>query len=506
MRGRLPKERIQVVCWRNGLAFVLTTYALTALLTASTTPDLSGEWQGKIETPGIPLGVRVQLEHGEGGWSGTIDIPQQGAKGLPLEGIEIDGAKAAFSIRGVPGQPTFRGTYAQGEIRGQFSQSGARFPFVLTRGAVEEAADPPRPQEPKPPYPYAEREVVYRSGEVELAGTLTLPATPGPHPAVLLLSGSGAQNRDEEVFGHRPFLVIADHLARHGVAVLRVDDRGVGGSSGSLRNATAAELADDAISGVRFLRNREEIAADRVGLLGHSEGASVAALSAAKDGGVGFVVMLAAPGLPGRELLLLQNRRIFEIAGVPEETVRRRLAVLDGLLAIAPEGEERLRQKLQEETRAWSEAVESDGDGAPDPWATALEQQLSQLTSPWFLDFLSRDPRIALRQLRVPVLALGGALDLQVPPDPNQAELKEALAKAGNEDAEVLTLDGLNHLFQAAQTGLPNEYARIEETISPPVLERISRWMKARFAGPEPGEVEPSSSTSALPGGSSSSS
>ena len=318
---------------------VLSMWSVS-LLAGSVSPGISGFWFGAIETPGSPLGVRVELRQGADGWSGTIDIPQQGAKGLLLEAVEVDGNEVGFRIQGVGGAPTFNGKLVEGRIRGTFRQGAAEFPFALERGMVPEAAEPPRPQEPTPPYPYLEREVTYWRGELEFAGTLTLPQGSEPYPAVLLLTGSGAQDRDETVFGHRPFLVLADYLTRAGIAVLRVDDRGIGGSSGSLEGVTTQDLAEDALAGVRFLQELPAIAAEHVGLLGHSEGALVATLAAAKSVDVAFIVLVAGPGVPGREILAQQNRLILEAAGVPAEVVDWQVAVLDELITLLLAGEE----------------------------------------------------------------------------------------------------------------------------------------------------------------------
>ena len=272
----------------------------SATSAASSAAAFAGPWHGKVTLPGSDLEIRVHLTppaEAGGDWTGSIDIPQQGASGLPLGGITVAGDSISFAIAGVPGEPTFHGKRDGDTIEGDFSQHGMTFSFLLERGAGEKAE---RPQDPKPPFPYRAEEVTFANGDIILAGTLTLPEGEGPFPAVVLLTGSGSENRNEEVFDHRPFLVIADHLSRHGIAVLRYDDRGVGGSSQGPQGATTADFAQDALAAVAFLRERPEIVPDRIGLLGHSEGALIATIAASRSSDVAFLVFLGGPGVPGK--------------------------------------------------------------------------------------------------------------------------------------------------------------------------------------------------------------
>ncbi len=236
-------------------------------------PAMEGSWAGSIEIPGAALDLQVDLQYKDGYWVGKIDIPAQGVKGLPLSNVSVTKTEATFSIGGVPGNPTFHGTLSEGALAGEFKQGGQSIPVRLGK---EELAKPARPQEPKPPFPYTEHEVTFSNGPIKLAGTLTVPEGDGPFPAALLISGSGAQDRNEEVFDHKPFLVLSDHLTRAGIAVLRVDDRGVGESTGSAIDATSEDFAGDALAGVNFLRTRDEIDKKKIGLIGHSEGGIIA--------------------------------------------------------------------------------------------------------------------------------------------------------------------------------------------------------------------------------------
>jgi uncharacterized protein len=451
-------------------------------------PSVSGPWHGALELPNQSgkIEVMVELRQEGGVWKGEIDIPAQGAKDLPLEGITADGSKVKFSIAGIPGAPTFDGTLTGDEIRGTFTQGAASLPFHLERGAAEAEA-PRRPQEPKPPFPYTAEEVAYTNGDVKLAGTLTIPAGPGPFPAVLLITGSGAQDRDEAIMGHKPFLVLADHLSRNGIAVLRVDDRGIGGSSGSVAASTTTDFAQDALAGVRFLKQHSKIAPQHIGLIGHSEGGLVAPLAASQSPDVAFVVMLAGTGVPGREVLARQLEVIARAGGLPEDRIRIELDHQQRLLRALQPGKDpaALEASVREAAKA-NVATMSEEDVKMAGGAEAvIEGQVKALGDPWIRYFVNYDPRPALRKVKVPVLALNGTLDLQVIPDQNLPEIEKALKEAGNPDVTVRTLPGLNHLFQPAKTGSPGEYAMIETTIDPTVLDLVTQWIQQRFAAPK---------------------
>ena len=458
--------------------------SIATLPSAAQTVDAVGRWEGSIEAPGQPLVVKVDLEQADGAWSGTIDIPAQGAKDLPLSDVSVDGATVQFTIAGVPGEPTFEGTLADGEISGEFTQGPARLPFRLGREAVEVEA-PPRPQEPKPPFPYDAEEVEYTTRDVKIAGTLTLPPGDGKVPAALLISGSGALNRDLELAGHKPFLVLADHLTRLGIAVLRVDDRGVGGSTGSTSQSTSRDKANDVLFGVRFLRGHDRIDPERVGLIGISEGGLVAplALNRVEPGTIAYAVLLAGPGVPGGDLLSQQLRRIAAANGVPAEKIEELAALQDRALRIIggemppAEAEAALREVAREQLAASPETAQLSGEALESTVSAAVESNLS----PWFRFFIRYDPAPALGGLAVPTLALFGGKDTQVDADQNQSAMETAFAASGNQDITVRRFPGMNHLFQTAGTGSPAEYAQIEQTMAPEVLDLIGSWIVERF-------------------------
>jgi pimeloyl-ACP methyl ester carboxylesterase len=318
---------------------------------------------------------------------------------------------------------------------------------------------------------------------VKMAGTLTLPPSGGPFPAVLLLTGSGAQDRDETILGHKPFLVLADYLTRRGIAVLRVDDRGVGGSTGLTKSSTSEDFAGDALAGVAFLKRRMEIDPAKIGLIGHSEGGLIAPIAASRSKDVAFIVLMAGTGLPGAEILEAQGRLILKASGAPESELKGQRDIQKRLIEII------VREKDEEAARAkLALAVKDVLATMPDSEKKALGESegalsqaaLNQFNSAWFRYFLTFDPRPTLRTVRCPVLAINGEKDLQVPSKENLAEIDKALKAGGNRDVKTVELAGLNHLFQPCKTGSPSEYASIEITIAPEALKTMGDWIVER--------------------------
>lgn len=360
---------------------------------------------------------------------------------------------------------------------------------VSTSGAsVVHVSGQNRPQEPKPPYPYDEQEVAYENKKdgVKLAGTFTLPRSKGPFAAVLLITGSGPQDRNETVFGHKPFLVLADHLTRQGIAVLRVDDRGVGKSTGKFAEATSEDFAADALAGVEYLKTRREVEPRRIGLVGHSEGGLIAPLVAAASTDVAFIVMMAGPGLTGEQIIYLQSVLISRAAGISDNLIAQNRGAQERIFAILKQekdnvlAERRIREVADSfrdlAARIRAETPEEQKKAA-NVIAAAIEGQAKMVVSPWLRFFLTYDPRPTLMKVRCPVLAIIGEKDLQVPAKENLGEIRQALAVGGNKDYTVLALPNLNHLFQTASTGNIAEYQQIEETISPVALDKISNWI-----------------------------
>ncbi|MBI4954276.1 MAG: alpha/beta fold hydrolase [Myxococcales bacterium] len=341
----------------------------------------------------------------------------------------------------------------------------------------------PRPQTPKPPFPYAARDVAYPNPAdgSTLAGTLTVPEGAGPHPAVLLVTGSGAQDRDETIFGHKPFWVLADHLGRHGVAVLRVDDRGIGKTTGDPTHATIETHATDVEAGLAFLATQPGIDPQRLGLVGHSEGGIIAAVVAARSKAVAFVVSLAGTGLSGAEINPMQVEAILRAkGGMSEDGIRAIVAAQRAIMKLL--ATDASDAELDAAVSAAFAAAEQYAPGALGSKGTPAGRaaEVASLGSDWFRSFVKLDPASHWSRVTVPVLALVGDRDTQVPADPNLAAIAAVLAKAGNHDAETEKLPGLNHLFQRAQTGLVDEYATLEETFAPVALARVTSFIEKR--------------------------
>ncbi|MFN0009837.1 MAG: alpha/beta hydrolase family protein [Planctomycetota bacterium] len=441
-------------------------------------------WSGVVELPGgTKLEFSVELKKD----SGTISIPMQGAKDMPLSGVSVTDKELKFSIPEV-GASWELAIADDGQTATGVLRQGAELKTTMTRLAAGEAPakELVRPQEPKPPFPYDAHEVEFDSAGGTLAGTLTVPRGEGPFPCVVMVSGSGPQDRDEALMGHRPFLVIADHLTRHGIAVLRYDDRGVGKSTGSFEKATSDDFAEDALAAVAFLGLRKEIDDLKIGIVGHSEGGLIAPICAAGSKDVAFIVLLAGTGITGWELMPIQGKLIGIASGVPPDEAERQAKASAEIFALVMAGKS--DREVREAIRV---AIGNEIDTAPEtkdlPRAERkkkademAEQQSSALLSPWFRRFLVMDPRENLKKVTCPVLALNGEKDLQVPPKENLSEIEKALKAAGNKDVTCLELKGLNHLFQTCKTGAPSEYAEIAETFSPMALEAMTSWIRKR--------------------------
>jgi len=431
--------------------------------------DIDGSWLGTLEAGGQKLRVLFQITNTPEGLHASLNSLDQGSGAIAVSSIAHDGAKLTIEVKSING--AFSGTlnHELTTIEGTWTQGGASLPLVLKKAKpekIESAA--PRPQDPKKPYPYREEDVTYqnRPAGIELAATLTLPQGKGPFPAVVLITGSGPQDRNEAILGHRPFLVLADYLTRKGIAVLRADDRGVGKSTGDFNLATTADFATDTEAGVAYLKTRPEIDVRKIGLVGHSEGGVIAPMIAARNHDVAFIVMMAGTGVPGDEVIAEQTRLILEANGVSHESAAKQGANELEMLALV---------KQEKDPAALDKKIREKLSGqVPEAQIGAA---VLKLNSPWMRYFVRYDPRAALSKLTCPVLAINGEKDLQVPPQQNLPPIRKALEAAGNKHFEVVELPGLNHLFQTAKSGSPNEYAQISETISPIALEKIAGWI-----------------------------
>lgn len=476
---------------RYSLLALALLFALGAPLDAQEHSPLVGEWTGAINAGGASLRLRLAVEDGAEGLTAQLFSIDQGNQVIPVESIALTGTTVTFA------SPAIGASY-EGElspdgssIEGTFTQMGQALPLDLERGEGDTTA-PTRPQDPEEPLPYHSEHVSFENpdGGHRLAGTFTRPSAAGPHPAVVLITGSGPQDRDEALMGHRPFLVLSDHLTRAGIAVLRYDDRGVGESTGDFGSATSFDFASDVSAAVAFLKGRPDVDPARIGLAGHSEGGLVAPIVAADSDELAFIVLMAGPGVTGEEILYAQMALISEAGGATPDAVEksrayaeRTYAVLksdlgpeEALTALKEIAEEQMAESTPEELAALGITEENRDE--------MIAAQLSTLNSPWFRAFLTYDPSSTLERVSIPVLAINGEKDLQVPYEVNLREIAAALERGGNTQYQTHALPDLNHLFQHAETGHPSEYGTIEETWAPEAMELIANWINETVSRP----------------------
>ena len=450
-------------------------------------------WAGTLDAVVQKLPLRFRIGKGADGQADVrMDSLGQKAGGFRAERV-VAGEAWTIKVPAVKGE--FAGKLGpDGKLTGSWKQGGANLPLVLEKVAAGAAAALPpeqrRPQTPKPPFPYDVREAAFRNTNdgVDLAGTLTLPQGAGPWPAVVLVSGSGQQDRDETLMDHKPFLVLADALSRAGIAVLRYDDRGVGGSGGDPTKATSVDFARDAEAAIEWLKERPDIDPARIGVVGHSEGGLIAALLAARRTDLAGIVMLAGTGVDGGRILVSQGELVLKSEGLGDaDQIRRSRVMQEAMIdavrgsdestdpaALAAQAGARIRADLADEIDKADEVDEAQLDAA-------VADGLRRLTAPWFRFFIGHDPATALAKITCPVLAIIGEKDVQVDPALNLPAIRQALAAGGNTDATVEEIPGLNHLFQTCTTGAVSEYDRIEETLAPVAIATVRDWLVKRL-------------------------
>lgn len=432
--------------------------------------NLEGSWKGIIEIQGTKLNLVFNFKESDGNWSATMDSPDQGGFGIPMDEVTINQNKVLVKSKAL--QLTYEGTITKDCIEGIFQQSFLQVPLNL-KSDTSEASQ--RPQEPQPPFPYQIENISFPSLDksITLSGTLTLPDDLKKHPAVVLIAGSGPSNRDEEIFGHKPFAVIADYLTRQGLAVLRYDKRGIGESTGSLRKATTLNLAEDVEASIQFLRNHPNIQSNNIGLIGHSEGGIIAPMVASRDQAISFIVLLAAPGMTGKQILKKQNEESIQRSPITNDQKTKALNVavqyLDYLAQTSSEGTstEALHNTLDSII-----SINLAEDIFPQ---VSREEMIKSTNNNWIIYFLNLDPSEYLKKVHCPILALNGTKDIQVEANSNLERIESSV-----KNKELLTVKkylNLNHLFQKAETGAINEYAQIQETFSEDVLKDILTWI-----------------------------
>lgn len=456
--------------------YLLFLFLITA--TISFAQDITGEWNGLIQLPGKQLTVIFKISKLGEGYSATLDSPDQKVTGVQVTATTFISPVLKLSIAGAGIE--YEGIIGEDKIiRGNFKQMGNTFPMDLSREKVEKVL-PKRPQEPSRPFGYNSEDIAFENNKeaVTLAGTFTFPKKKGTFPAVVLISGSGPQNRDEELLGHKPFLVLADYLTKNGIAVLRFDDRGTAQSKGNFSLATTENFATDVEAAINYLKTRKEVNKSKIGLIGHSEGGIIAPMIASKSKDVNFIVMLAGSGIRGAELLLLQQQLVKKASGISEEDLADSQAFYKGLFEIITDvkNETEMQTAFDNYLKlATQKMPEAEKGGMTN--ADFIKLMDRQMLSPWMKYFLRYDPAPALEKVTIPVLALIGEKDLQVPPKENLEAIKTALEKGNNKKSTVKELPNLNHLFQESTTGSPSEYAEIEQTFSPEALKEISNWI-----------------------------
>lgn len=441
---------------------------------------LAGSWSGILSVQGARIRIVMNVSVSpDDSATITFDSPDQGARDLPASKIMLNGDSLFVDSKAIGANFSGKAGMDMESIAGMWQQGGISIPLTLDR--LKEKIMMNRPQEPKAPFPYRVEEVTFTNepGGFTLAGTLTIPFKENRYPLAILITGSGPQNRDEELLGHKPFLVLADWLTRQGFAVFRYDDRGFAQSKGAFKTATTFDFATDAEAALNYLKKRPEIDSAKIGFIGHSEGGLIAPIVASRRNDVAFVIMMAGPGLTGEQILLLQAALISKTEGADEKSIRSNDKLSRDMYTVLKKNSdnEKAGQKLRILLADFNKT------NAPDtsyhPMAeTGINAQIESLTSPWFRCFLTLNPESYISKITCPLLAINGSLDLQVPPEENLQAIEKALIFGGNSDYVIEELPGLNHLFQTATTGSPSEYAKIEETISPEALEIIAKWMR----------------------------
>ncbi|ESU24854.1 hypothetical protein FEDK69T_04070 [Flavobacterium enshiense DK69] len=451
--------------------------SLITILTASA-QDITGQWNGVLKVQGTQLRLVFHITKSGNGFSSTMDSPDQGAAGIPTTSTSFENSKLKIEVANA--QIEYSGEFKDDEIIGTFKQSGYEFPMNLSRKPIEKETIK-RPQEPVTPYPYHTEDVTFNNpkANITLAGTLSLPKKEGNFPAVILITGSGPQNRDEELLGHKPFLVISDYLTKNGIAVLRYDDRGIGQSKGDFKSANSADFATDVESAIAYLKTRKEINKKKIGLIGHSEGGLIAPMVASKSKDVDFIVLLAGTGIQGDQLLLLQQELIGKAAGASETDIQKTYQNNKKIFEMV--GKSTDDEKLKADLKLTIKEMLKNDPTAEIPSGMSEDEfisvQVEQITSPWMLYFLRFNPSSTLEKVKCPVLAINGEKDLQVPAKVNLSAIENSLKKGGNKKITIKEFPNLNHLFQECKTGSPSEYAEIEQTFSPAALDEITKWI-----------------------------
>ncbi len=458
---------------------ILSTFFLLISFGLLFSQDITGTWNGTLKTQGIKIRLVFNLSKTNNGFTATMDSPDQGAKGIPMTSatfenniltLTLDAAKITYTSKSVSAD----------SITGTFSQMGQNFPLTLFRKEMV-IEKPKRPQEPLPPFPYKSEDITFRNERenITLAGTITIPEKPGTYPAVVLISGSGPQDRNEELLGHKLFFVLADFLTRNGIVVLRFDDRGTNKSEGNFQEATSFDFATDVHAAIKYLKTRKEVHPKKIGLIGHSEGGLIAPIVAGEDKSLKFIVLMAGPSVSGSKISIDQQEQIGRANGMNEDDIKITKEINEHVFNLISSdiNTDTLKKQITEYLLKKSDEIPDLKIPEGNSKMSFIDAQVNQMLSAWMVNFLKYDPAQSLSKLKTPVLALFGEKDLQVSPELNVKPMENAFKKAKNNKATIKVIPGINHLFQNCKTGSPTEYAEIEQTISPDVLEIIKKWI-----------------------------
>ena len=439
--------------------------------------EIMGSWGGALDVPGMKLPLVFNIKQNGGQLTSTMDSPMQSVKDIPVTQTTFE--KNELTLASTNMQFQFKGTLNVDQIKGTFTQGQMSLPLVLSRKKEGESILK-RPQTPQPPFNYKIEDVTFTNpiDKNTLAGTLTTPPNTKSFPVVVLISGSGQQNRDSEIFGHKSFWVIADDFAKKGIGVLRVDDRGTGSSNGATMTMTTQNFAEDTNAAVAFLSQK---GFTNIGLIGHSEGGIIAPIVASKNPNVKFIISMAGPGIPTDELLVLQSNAIAKAAGATEEELKSSEATNRKIYSLVKNynGTD-LQSEVKKIFIADMQKLPKEQQPSAEEMVKTAEQESAKIAIPWFTYFMKINPDVYWSKLKIPVLALNGSKDLQVISKENLAGIKASLEKAKNKKIEMVEFPNLNHLFQEATTGSVAEYGRLEQTIAPAVLEKMSSWILSR--------------------------
>ncbi|NLR90007.1 alpha/beta hydrolase family protein [Flammeovirga agarivorans] len=430
--------------------------------------NLAGPWKGTLELPNGKLDIIFKISAQGNNLKGIMDIPAQQVKGVPIHEIRYESPFLFIKLPNL-GIEYVGNVIDDENIEGTFKQGGQSFKMPLIKSLKEETPEA-KPQEPRPPFTYLSRNIEFynKKDGIMLSGTFTRPFDVKRYPTVILISGSGPQDRNQNILGHKPFLVLADEFTKKGIAVLRFDDRGVGGSQGTFENATTSDFATDVEAAIEYLLLRNDVDPTHIGLIGHSEGGIVASMVASKNDKVNFMVLMASPGIPCKDLMLHQKEKIEIISGLPKNIVASNQKIFDKAYDMILNNEVPLQDKLSDFFKHQYHNNISDQQ---------VNSIVKSITNPWFIEFIKTNPENYLSKVKAPVYALNGSKDLQVFADENLEGIENSLKKAGNVRYKMEKLEGLNHLFQECETGLPNEYGVLNQTLSPTFMNKVSEWI-----------------------------